>query len=198
MGGICSKRSTSKVADEAAKKFASADCVDSVVENMSEVQLDEFRDAFNAFDLDGGGSIDKVELGALFRSLGKSVSDTDMDNLMAAADADGSGSVEFEEFAVLMAHLMQVTDSATAQMETLKNAFSVFDADGSGSIDSSEMKRIMINLGESVEDADVNEIIDLFDTDGDGQVDYDEFCAGILEKKLFTTHALRAMTGDTS
>ena len=32
---------------------------------LSETQLDEFRECFNAFDKDGGGSIDSTELGAL-------------------------------------------------------------------------------------------------------------------------------------
>ena len=37
---------------------------DSVVLKLTEHQLEEFRECFNAFDKDGGGSIDSTELGA--------------------------------------------------------------------------------------------------------------------------------------
>ena len=34
-------------------------------------QVDHFREAFNLFDTDGGGSIDIEELGSCLRSLGQ-------------------------------------------------------------------------------------------------------------------------------
>ena len=71
--------------------FASKEAMDSVVSTMSDVQLEEFKEAFNAFDADGGGSIDREELAALFRSLGRAQTEEEMDRLMQAADADGSG-----------------------------------------------------------------------------------------------------------
>ena len=84
-----------------------------------------------------------------------------------------------------MAHMM-ATESPEQQLQALRNAFSVFDKDGSGSVDRDEIKRIMVNLTEPMEEEDVDKIIKAFDTNGDGLVDYQEFCSGILEKKLFS------------
>lgn len=54
---------------------------------------------FDLFDLDGGGTIDRDELGALVRgALERPLSDQQLDDLMHRLDEDGSGAVEFAEF----------------------------------------------------------------------------------------------------
>merc|ERR1712194_122444 len=82
--------------------------------------------------------------------------------MVLAADADGTGDIDFLEFAVLMAHKM--TDEN--KDDTLKKAFAVFDASGDGFISAQEMRKIMFNLGENLQQVDV---------DGDGQINYQEF-----------------------
>ena len=64
MGGAvsCGAAKVSAVAEEAGKKIGGGE--DSVVLKLTENQLEEFRECFNAFDKDGGGSIDAKELGA--------------------------------------------------------------------------------------------------------------------------------------
>lgn len=69
---------------------------------LTDEQIDEFRDAFNLFDLDGGGDIDSKELGTVMRSLGQNPSDEELREMIAEVDDDGSGSIEFEEFCALM------------------------------------------------------------------------------------------------
>ena len=158
---------------------------DSVVAQLTEVQLEEFREAFNAFDKDGGGSIDKAELMDLFRSLGQSPSEEELDKMVKCADADGTGDIDFCEFAVLMAHLMHSQDSAAAKHQRLLSAFAIFDDNGNGIISADEVATIMWNLGEPIGVSDVTEIIQRFDRNGDGFIDYEEFAAGIIEEKLF-------------
>ena len=62
MGGGASKKSA--IAEDARKKLGGSGSETSVVMKLTEHQLDEFRECFNAFDKDGGGSIDSNELGA--------------------------------------------------------------------------------------------------------------------------------------
>ena len=71
-------------------------------ENITSDQLTEFKEAFDEFDQDKGGTIDSSELVAVFRSLGIEPSDQELRDIMLAADKDGTGSINFTEFIVLM------------------------------------------------------------------------------------------------
>ena len=51
----------------------------------------------------------------------------------------------------------------------------VFDTSGDGKISSSELKQVMANLGETLTDEEIDEMIREADADGDGEVDYEEF-----------------------
>ena len=75
-----------------------------VIMQLSDAQLDEFRDAFKQFDKDGGGSIDAQELAQLMASVGQMPSEDEVNEMVRIADADGSGSIDFPEFVTLMAH----------------------------------------------------------------------------------------------
>ena len=81
----------------------------------TQAQLDEFREAFAAFDKDGGGSIDATELRALMASVGQIPTDDELHEMIRIADADGSGSVDFYEFVTLMAHKMADVRAAPAR-----------------------------------------------------------------------------------
>ena len=49
-------------------------------------------------DADGGGTLDRDEIGNLARSLGNQLTDAQLDEAMAEMDEDGSAEVDFEEF----------------------------------------------------------------------------------------------------
>ena len=140
--------------------------------------LEEFREAFNAFDKDGGGSIDREELMDLFKSLGRAPTDEELDHMIACADEDGNGTIDFYEFATLMAHMMYSHDSPEAQRERLSHAFAIFDETGDGTISSDDIRRVMINLGEPMELDDVDDVVARFDTNRDGVIQYEEFVEG--------------------
>ena len=143
----------------------------SCIDKLTDAQLDEFREAFNMFDKDGGGSIDASELRDLMISVGQNCTESELKEMVEAADADGTGDIDFLEFAVLMAHKM--TDEN--KDDTLKKAFAVFDTSGDGFISAQEMRRIMFNLGENLQQEDVEAVIGEVDVDGDGQINYQEF-----------------------
>ena len=113
-----------------------------VVSKLTEAQLAEYRDAFNSFDKDGGGSIDKAELKELMSSVGQNPTDDELAEMIRIADADGTGDIDFAEFVTLMAH-----KNADEKSEAcMRAAFNVFDVSGDGFISAEEMRRIMINV----------------------------------------------------
>ena len=115
-----------------------------VIERLTEMQLNEFHEAFKVFDVDGGGSIDATELSKLMASVGQVPTDEELAEMIRIADADGSGEVDFYEFVALMAHKM----ADPANHEAVSEAFGMFDTTGDGKIDADEIAAVMMNVGE--------------------------------------------------
>ncbi|GAA5845462.1 hypothetical protein JCM11251_003390 [Rhodosporidiobolus azoricus] len=131
------------------------------------------QEVFRLYDRDGNGTISKDELGVVFRSLGRDLSKEEYAKMVARADLNQSGAIEFEEFAEAAVRRFE-----TAPFEAeMRQAFSLFDKDRSGSISAEELKHVMESLGERLTDDEVKEMISAVDKDGDGTVDYEEFVA---------------------
>ena len=112
----------------------------SPVDALNQAQLEELREAFNTFDEDGGGTIDKDELRKLLTFAGQTPTDDELRDMIQIIDTDGTGDINFPEFVTLMAHKM----ANEASEETIASAFAVFDTDGSGGVHA----RVLQNMGE--------------------------------------------------
>lgn len=123
----------------------------SLVDRITESQLDDYRDAFDSYDKDGGGTIDSDELDALMKSCGQHLTEEELKEMIQIADVDADGVINFAEFVTLMAHKMADVKSE----ETLRSAFRVFDTDDAGFVTSEELARVMNSVGEEV---DVEEV----------------------------------------
>ena len=131
----------------------------------------EYREAFALFDKNGDGTITVVELGTVMRNLGNNPTDSELQDMINEVDADGNGTLEFDEFCNLMARQMKETN----QEEELKQRFKLFDKDGTGFVDREELRDVMQQLGEKLSEEDIEEMIQDADKNGDGMIDYQEF-----------------------
>ncbi len=77
------------------------------------------------FWIDGSGSISLKELKKVLDALGINASSHDVRSLMNLMDKDGSGSIDFGEFAEVLADQFYRTPS----QEELEAAFKYFDTD---------------------------------------------------------------------
>ena len=54
----------------------------------------ELRAAFNVFDKDGNGTINKEELIQVMKSIGEGFSEEEIEEMMKEADKDGNGTID--------------------------------------------------------------------------------------------------------
>ena len=69
---------------------------------LDEEQIIELKGVFEMFDFDGSGAIDAKELKQVMQNLGMNPTEEEVQRMMEDADEDGSGEIEFQEFAILM------------------------------------------------------------------------------------------------
>ena len=148
---------------------------------LSSDEIEEIREAFNLFDSDGSGTIDPKELTSAMESLGFEAKNQTIYQMIKDIDKDGSGAIDFDEFLDMMTAKMSDKDTK----EDINKVFKLFDDDTSGKISMKNLKRVARELGETMNDAELQEMIDRADTDQDGEISPDEFYL-IMTKKTFT------------
>ena len=115
------------------------------------------------------------------RALGFEPSKEEVRRLLREADKDGSGTVGFPEFLEIMTTKFGQRDSK----EEMTKAFRLFDDDETGKISFRNLKRVAVELGETITDEELQEMIDEADRDGDGEVSLDEFIGIMSKTNLF-------------
>uniref|UniRef100_A0A7S1GD85 EF-hand domain-containing protein n=1 Tax=Bicosoecida sp. CB-2014 TaxID=1486930 RepID=A0A7S1GD85_9STRA len=59
--------------------------------------------------------------------------------------------------------------------QAVTDSFNKYDADNSGAIDAKEFKNLMEDIGEELEDAELEAALKKMDKDGSGKIELDEF-----------------------
>merc|ERR1712166_1041117 len=134
-------------------------------------EIKEIEEAFSLFDADNSGMIDAGELKSAMEALGFTPKKEEIKKMLADIDKDGNGTIEAVEFVELMCGKMSNKDPK----EDIIKAFSLFDDDGTGKITMKNLKRVSAELGETLSEDELKEMLVLGDTDGDGEINQDEF-----------------------
>eukprot|EP00090_Calanus_glacialis_P004756 TRINITY_DN13570_c0_g1_i1.p1 TRINITY_DN13570_c0_g1~~TRINITY_DN13570_c0_g1_i1.p1 ORF type:complete len:151 (-),score=70.88 TRINITY_DN13570_c0_g1_i1:190-642(-) len=142
-------------------------------------ELEEWRTIFNLFDVDGDESITCQELGVVLRSMGQNPSDQELKEMINEMDEDGSGTVDFEEFVILM---KKKTADAEGN-DDIEEAFRVFDTKNDGVICAEELMSVMVSLGNPRTEEEIKAMIAEEDKDGDGVITKEEFMQ-MLQRKI--------------
>ena len=131
---------------------------------------------FRAMDVNGDGKLSKDEIkGGYAEYFGRSLNDTEIDEMFKKVDADGSGAIDYSEFVVAT-----MNEKNLLSNNKLQSAFKMFDKDGGGSISIDEIKQVL-SFGQNLDEAVVKKIIDQVDVDGDGEISFDEFAQMMLK-----------------
>jgi len=138
---------------------------------LSEEMRKEIEEAFNVFDQENTGKMDVKELKVAMRALGFEPRKDEIKKMLASVSADQSGEVTREQFTEMMASRLIEKDTR----DEIAKAFRLFDDDETGKITFQNLKRVAKELGESISDEELRDMIHEADLDGDGQVNEEEF-----------------------
>jgi len=140
---------------------------------LTDEQKQEIKEAFELFDTDKDGAVDYHELKVAMRALGFDLKKPEVLKILRDHDKHGHGLMEFEDFAKIMSERILSRDP----MEEIRRAFQLFDDDGTGKITLRNLRRVAKELGEPLDDDELQAMIDEFDLDQDGEINEQEFFA---------------------
>jgi len=144
---------------------------------LNEEQVEEFKEAFNLFDKDSDGIISTREVQTVMRSFGLNPSESEMGEMLNEVDPDGNGEVRFQPFLGMIAKRLKDTETEAEILE----AFQVFDPDNKGVVAAAELKHVCKELGETLTDEEIDEMIKEADTKGDGNINYKQFIKFMMQ-----------------
>mmetsp|Transcript_53216 Transcript_53216/g.61002 ORF Transcript_53216/g.61002 Transcript_53216/m.61002 type:complete len:168 (+) Transcript_53216:64-567(+) len=147
---------------------------------LTEDEIEEIKEAFDLFDTDNSGTIDPKELKAAMQSLGFEAKNQTIYQMISDLDRDGSGAIDFDEFLDMMTARMSDKDTR----EDINKVFRLFDDDKTGTVTLKNLRRVAKELGETMSDEELMEMIERADSNGDGEVTADDFY-NIMTKKTF-------------
>ncbi|KAJ8085191.1 Calcium-binding component of the spindle pole body (SPB) half-bridge [Marasmius tenuissimus] len=141
--------------------------------DLTEDQKQEIKEAFELFDTDKDGKIDYHELKVAMRALGFDLKKAEVLKLLRDNDKSGQGFMNFEDFAIAMSERILARDPN----EEIRRAFHLFDDDNTGKISLKNLRRVAKEIGDRLEEDELQAMIDEFDLDQDGEINEQEFFA---------------------
>ncbi|VFR02839.1 unnamed protein product [Cuscuta campestris] len=148
---------------------------------LTAVEIAECKEAFGLCDRDGSGKVNAKELGIVMRSLGQSLTEAELEEMIKEADTNRSGTIDFNEFLGLMGS----KKLSREEEDELRDAFRVFDKDNNGHITTDELRHVgvdTVRLSQKLSDAEVEEMMKEADVDDNGVIDYHEFVNVIMSR----------------
>ena len=98
--------------------------------------------------------------------------------MISDLDADGNGTIDFDEWLTLMTKKVNDKDSRA----NIAKVFALYDEERTGFVALKNLRKVANDLGESVEDSELQEMINRADLDGDGLVSEEEFYQIVTRK----------------
>ena len=155
---------------------------------------------FRSFDTDGDGAIDHDEFKSGLLSLGATVSQSQLDDLLMILDTDGDGTVDYQEFARWFGNgppppPMLPETKARMDAQAAAGGQSQEHLDAIQHAAEKRSRKLMMNLKRELGNMFQMSNVGLeqqfrgFDTDGDGDISHEEFRNGL--------HSLGAQISDS-
>ena len=139
----------------------------------------EYEEAFLLFDKDCDGLLNSSELPLLLRSLGQSIKDSEITNVLQQANLDPRGKFTSLDFINLMEQRTNASGSDNFENEQdIRDAFRmVLDPKGTGTVAADDLMNLLQVFGEGspLTQQQVWELLGTADKNNTGRINYEEF-----------------------
>lgn len=150
------------------------------INNLTEMEIALYKEAFQIFDKHSEGYISSKELGTIMSSLGFNISDEDLNEIISAYDNDQNNKmIDFISFLDIISKKKE----DIYKEEDLIDAFRIFDKEGNGKISSNELRYVMMSSGEDFNENYIKELINESSVDHDDYIDYNKFVKLLISSK---------------
>ncbi|XP_076364354.1 LOW QUALITY PROTEIN: myosin regulatory light chain 2-like [Tachypleus tridentatus] len=152
-----SKGSTKKAARSGSNVFSM----------FTQRQVQEFKEAFQLIDQDKDGFISKNDLKATFDSLGRVITDEEVETMVSEAP----GPINFTMFLTIFGDKMT---GGTDEEDVIVNAFIRFD-EGEGLVHEDTLRHALMTWGEKLSSQEVDDAFNEAPMNNEGQIDLKKF-----------------------
>ena len=121
------------------------------------------------------------EISKAMKVMGIKIAKEELKKMISDVDSSGDGDIDFSEFLEMMTGKMGEKDSR----EDVVKVFKLFDDDNTGKITLRNIRRVSQELGETIDDDELMDMLMQADRDGDGELDMDEFYRIVKKKGNF-------------
>jgi len=160
-----------------------------MADTFSADQIEEWRDYWELFDMEGAGKIYWNQIGEAIRSFGWAPTNEQWqkvvhlknggaEDTMPSKEDLGSKQVTFEEFLPVLAEVSQLPSTGTK--EDFTEGMKVFDKESNGYVLAVEIQHVLGSLGESLTQDEVSKIFKDVEVNSNGMMKYEDFVKHIM------------------
>lgn len=131
------------------------------MDELSEEQIEEFKEAFSLFDPEGQGHIQTKELGTVLRSLGIHTTDEEKNEFIEKYDPNSESVIYFKDFLEIL--ITKIAE--TKPDDELTEAFKLFDQDKKHYLEVEAFKGDLQSYCPGIDQIEINDICEFLRTD---------------------------------
>ena len=146
---------------------------------LSNLKKEEFKLAFDQFDLDGDGIINSEELANFMKSLGQEPTHEELNEMFEDAlggDAEDNSEITYDQFNKLIEKRLNDNDIMAEVIE----AFKMIAGENSKYITVKDIKNKMKESGETLPDAELEKLLRAATNSGSDVIEYETFVKKVL------------------
>ena len=148
------------------------------MEELSEEQIEEFREAFSLFDPEGQGFIETKELGTVLRSLGIHATDEEKNEYIEKYDQEQEDKIYFND--ILEIIIKKISESKPE--DELFEALNLFVTEKRHEIDVDQFREEFKENLPNVPENEINDIIEFLKHEGRNTINIQEAVQNLSEK----------------